>query len=181
MKIFSSSSGGAIQRARREQVAIERGIMMRRSSPRYIGRHAVALHAGPGLPVGKQLRGVPERGFEGVGVHRCKLHAGRALRRQRHLVRIDNGVGQTTHSRDNRYRAVAQRTELGEPARLEPRGDDERVGARLNQMRKRLVIADEATDPSRMGRLGGGERLLKIVIADAQAAQVERRARATRG
>jgi hypothetical protein len=80
MKIFSSSSDGAIHRARREQIAIERRVMMGRSSPRYIGGHAVALHAGPDLAVGIELGGVPERDFEGVGVHRCKLDAGRASR-----------------------------------------------------------------------------------------------------
>src|SRR5215472_2734071 len=35
-------------------------------------------------------------------------------------------------------------------------------------MRKRLVIADEATNPLRMCQLGRCERMLKVMIADAE-------------
>ena len=55
-------------------------------------------------------------------------------------------VGQAADAAHHRHRAVAQAVHLVEPARLEPRRHQEDVGARLDQVRQRLVEADARGD-----------------------------------
>src|SRR5262245_56716615 len=59
--------------------------------------------------------------------------------------------------RHHGYATVAQPIELGEPARLEARRDENRIGSALQQMRETLVIADDDADAARIPRGGGGK------------------------
>ena len=60
---------------------------------------------------------------------------------------VAHGVGQAADGVDDRHGAVAQAVHLVQPARLEPRRHQEDVGARLDQVRQRLVEADARADP----------------------------------
>src|SRR5262249_40422401 len=80
-----------------------------------------------------------------VSRHRIELEAGRRL------AAIDAGVRQPADAGDNRYRAIAERAELRQAARLEPGWHDQRVRSRLNEMGKLLVIADHDADTAGIG------------------------------
>ncbi len=86
------------------------------------------------------------RVVERADVGGIELHAGRDARRQRRLVGVDHGVGEAADARHQRRRAIAQRAELRQAAGLEARRHDEEIDAGLDQMRERLVIADDAAD-----------------------------------
>ena len=73
----------------------------------------------------------------------------------RRLVGVDHRVGKAAGARHHRHAAIAQAVELGQPAGLEARRDDDGVAAALHQVRQRLVIADR---PRRRGRDGGRRR-----------------------
>ena len=59
-----------------------------------------------------------------------ELEAGGGPRRHRRLVGVDDRVGEPADAGDDRHAAIAQPVELGQPARLEARGDEMRVGRR---------------------------------------------------
>ena len=105
----------------------------------------------PARTVAPQVGGAMQRGFERGRCHREKVQAGRGLGIGSGLLGIDDGVGQSAHPRAERDRTVAHGTKLRQPARLEARRHQHRIGPGLDQMRQILVIADEASDPAAMG------------------------------
>ena len=90
-----------------------------------------------------------------------ELDAGRDAGVERGVVGVDDRVGKAADPRDHRHAAVAQAVELGQPAGLEARGHENGVGAALQQVRQRLVIAGDDADPAAMARGGGMERALE--------------------
>ena len=87
----------------------------------------------PQRAVAPQRHGAIDRELELVARHRRELDAGAGARGQRHLVGVDDRVGEAADARDDRDRAVAQRAELGEAAGLEARRHEQRVGAALQR------------------------------------------------
>ena len=138
---------------------------MRGLAPRDVGQHAVKLRAPPRSAVGEQVDGPPDGDIQPLGADGCELDTGGDAGANRHLVRVDDRVGKSAHSGDNRDRAVAQRAELSEATGLKTRWDEQRISAGLNQMRKALVLADRTADAAGMGRLGGRERILELTIS----------------
>jgi hypothetical protein len=94
-----------------------------------------------------------------------ELDAGADALGPRHLVGVDDGVGEAADPRDDRHAAVAQGVELGQAAGLEPRREQQRVCPGLDEMAEFLVIADDAADPAGIGRNGIPHRPLHGAIA----------------
>ena len=113
-------------------------------------------------------RGAFQRGAQHFAGDRRKQKPGADPRGQRHLVGVDDRVGEAADAGHDGDRAIAHRAELGQPARLEPRRDHERVGARLDLMRDALVVADDDADPSRLGGGGGAKAFLERRVARRQ-------------
>ena len=90
-----------------------------------------------------------QRRFERLARDRGKLQAGRFRRRPG--GKIDDRVGESADLGHDRDRAIAHGAKLRQPARLEPRGNEDGVGAGLDQVRQILVIADDASDLSAVG------------------------------
>ena len=83
-----------------------------------------------------------QRGFH-AGVGCVGEHVTVALvQRQRRVVLVEHGVGQSAHGAHDRHRAVAQRDELRQPARLEMARHDHHVRARVNQVRELIAVTD---------------------------------------
>ena len=88
--------------------------------------------------------------------------------------RLVAGVASTTVSaspptrRTSGKRAITQRVELGQAARLEARGYEDHVGAADDQMRQALVIADLGRDPPRYCAAASSEAVLEIAVAGAE-------------
>ena len=92
-----------------------------------------------------------DRRLEHLGLHRRELEAGGDAGGERHLVGVDHRVGQAADAGDDRHAAVAQAVELGQAAGLEARRHEDRVAAALDQVRQRLVVADDARRRGRDG------------------------------
>ena len=112
----------------------------------------------------RAIDGVSERVLRG----RRELDAGRDASSGRRLVGVDHRVGEAADARHDRRRAVAQCAELGEPAGLEAGRHDDEIGARLKEMRKRLVIAEDAADRARAHRGGLSEAVFERPFAGAE-------------
>ncbi|NJO38469.1 MAG: hypothetical protein HC871_13760, partial [Rhizobiales bacterium] len=67
---------------------------------------------------------------------------------ERRLVGVDHRVGKAADPRHDRHAAIAQTVELGEAAGLEAGRDQDGVGARLELVGERLVIAEHGADPA---------------------------------
>ena len=63
----------------------------------------------------------------------------------------DDGVREASRAPHDRRRPVGERVHLAEAARLEARRHDERVRARLDPVRERLVVPDERLEAARDG------------------------------
>src|ERR1700754_3188792 len=96
-----------------------------------------------------------------AGRDRIELEAGRRA------AAVDDGVFETADAGDDRHRAIAERTELRQPAWLEARGHDQRVRSRLNEMGDLLVIADHNTDAAGIGLGRLPETILHVGVAAA--------------
>ena len=72
-------------------------------------------------------------------------------------VGVDHRVGQPAGARHHRHAAIGEAIELGQAARLEAAGHENRISARLHPVRQRLVIADAHGDAARMARGGAVE------------------------
>ena len=96
-----------------------------------------------------------ERVSKGFDRGRIELDAGRHPRRYRRLVRVDDRVGEAADTGDDRQGAIAESAELGQAARLEPRGHDDEISAGLEEMGELLVVADDAADRVRPRGRGG--------------------------
>ena len=111
--------------------------------------------------VGEEPLGASSACSELAWIDERELDAGRDPCRKRRLIGIDDRVGKAADARDDRHAAIAQAVELGQPAGLEARRDEDRIGAALEEMRERLVIADDDADAARMPRGRGGEAALR--------------------
>ena len=92
------------------------------------------------------LDGAVERRHAG----RLEGEACRLIRLQRIVGRVDHRVGQAADPPHDRHRAVAQAVELGQAARLEARGHEDRVGAGNQAVREGFVVADAHSDRTRI-------------------------------
>ena len=97
-----------------------------------------------------------------------ELEAGRDARPDRRLVGVDHRIGEPAGACDDRHAAIAQAVELGQPARLEARRDEDRVAAALHGVRQALVIADDHADPAAMAGRAGKQRALQRMVAGAE-------------
>ena len=87
--------------------------------PGHIRAHAVPLHALPPSRLGPQFGGAVERGHERLARDRAEMQPGRVFGYSSRSPHVDDGIGEPANFRDNRYRAVAQRAQLRQPAWLE--------------------------------------------------------------
>ena len=71
----------------------------------------------------EQIDGSLDSNVESLGADGRELDAGGNARGNRHLICIDDGVGEPPYPCDNRDRTVAQRAKLGESTGLEARRD----------------------------------------------------------
>ena len=136
---------------RPEEVCVEVGVFARRSRSQetsaFMPRRCILRQT---LSVARRARsrgGSPRRSASAVAGANCD--AGGDARLERRLVGVDHRVGEAAGARDDRHAAVAQAVELGQPAGLEARRDQDRVAAALHQVRQRLVIADARRRPGR--------------------------------
>ena len=154
------------------QFAVQRRVAPRRVAPGHVGRHAVALQPPPrrrSRGTARRRGGSPppaSRRSTGANCTPVATPAASAI-----VVGVDHRVGQAADARHHRHRAVAQRAKLRQAAGLEARRHQQRIGAALDQMRQRLVIADDAADAPRMRRGG---------VAESRARAPRRRAPSTR-
>src|SRR5882724_1950842 len=88
------------------------------------------------------------------------------------VVLIDDGIGETADTGDDRNGAISQRAKLRETAGFETRWHHERIGAGLNQMSETLVKADEDADLIRMGFRGLAKATFQIRVAIPQQCQL---------
>ena len=98
----------------------------------------------------------------------CELDARADTRSQRHGVGVDDRIGESADPRNHRDGAVAKRAELCQAAGLEARRHEQRIGAALDDMRKRLVVADHGGDTARMPACGGHNASFERFFAGAQ-------------
>lgn len=83
-----------------------------------------------------------------IGTARLEEDTRRDTGGQRRRIGLDHGIGEPSGARDHGYGAVTLRIELGETAGFEAGGYQDRVGAALHDMGKRLVVAELHPDPS---------------------------------
>jgi hypothetical protein len=84
------------------------------------------------------------------------------------FININDRVFKTADPRHDRYRAVSQCTELSKPARLEPRGHNQRIASGLNKMSKVFILSDGYTNLRRMSFRHSLKPILEVGIAGAQ-------------
>src|SRR5438477_5070827 len=104
--------------------AVQRFVLSGRAVPGMVPRHRPLLRGAPGALVAPEHERPIERLQQG----------GRSLMLEAEappLRPFGDAVVEPSDRVDQRKRPVAQRVELVQPARLEPRGNDEYVGARL--------------------------------------------------
>ena len=118
--------------------------------------------------IGMQRDHPPYRLHEGFAIGRCELEAGRDACGNRRLIGVDHRVGEPAGAGDDRHAAIAQAVELGQPAWLEARRDEDRVGAALHGVRQALVIADDDADAAAMARRAGKQRAFQRMVAGAE-------------
>ena len=95
---------------------------------------------------------------------------GGVLKQKAGFVVLD-GVHQTARGAGDGQGAVAHRDHLGKTAGLEAAGDEQRVRARVDEVRQRFVVADVGTDPPRVGGGGGVQCVFHVVVTRAQNCQ----------
>src|SRR6516225_1192054 len=110
-----------------QDVTVEPGITAGAVAPGDVGRHAVPLQASPCRLVVEGGAGLAKGAAEIVCRHGAELEAGRGEASAGGLVDVDHGVIEAADPRHDWDRAVAQGTELGQAAGLEPRRHHQRV------------------------------------------------------
>ena len=83
----------------------------------------------------------------------CKIigRYGSELEAGRRIAAVDHCILEAADTGDDGHRAIAERTKLRQPARLEPRRHDQRIRSGLNEMGQFLVITDHDADAAGLG------------------------------
>ncbi|CCC96390.1 protein of unknown function [Azospirillum baldaniorum] len=129
-------------------------VLLRRAMPAEVTGHRVLLQDVPALGLAVEGGGAAQRPGQLLDVGVDELEAGGAGVVHRRRVGVHDGVGEASGAADQRQGAVLQGVHLGQAAGLRPRGDQEQVGAGLDAVGQRLVVADAHADRL---RVPGGE------------------------
>ena len=144
---------------------------VRRRAPGEIGLHRLALQAPPeagsaNRAVARAIAQAREAAELGSQTNPVAVPAPRAASLASMMVSARPPV-----RADDRHAAIAQAVKLRQAAGFEARGDEDGVGAALQQVRQSLVIADARADPPGVARRGGGECRFQGGVAGSQHGQ----------
>ena len=78
--------------------------------------------------------------FQGFLRHRRKLNPRGGIGRKRRIIGVNNRIRQSADPRHDGHAAITQSIKLREAAGLKTRGNENGVGTRLQQVRKRFII-----------------------------------------
>ena len=156
----------------RDERLVQRQVAAGRQIPAHVTPHR-PLH-GPGpccrlVPKGEHSM---QRAFHRIRSDRRKYKPRRHTVGERRFVGIYDGVGQTTHTRHKRQRAVAKAAQLGESARLETGWHHHNVGTRLHAMGQAFVEPRDKRQSTGVGRGRRGVCRFQHRVAAAQDRQL---------
>src|SRR4029453_9694012 len=148
-----------------DERAVHRRVMCSGFTPAHVSGHRAGLNPPPCRCVLPESNCPRQRPLERLLRDGGELDASPKTDEPILAADVGNRICEPANVRDDWKRAVTHGAELRQSTRLEPRGNEYRVGAGLRQVRETLVVADRSSDPARMTFAGGGETLLELVVA----------------